>query len=109
MRRTLPAVIYGISKTGEVVNTLSVDSDGTGLYPTALVSSEGRLALVFKNMGDHPPNPEYLKVIDLEGNTLAGYNVNPRTGTLLLSFSQSKFTFLTKQSGGWQVADFVPR
>jgi len=109
MRRTLPAVIYAISPRGEVVRTLYVDSDGTGLYPTNLVSREGHLAIVFKNYGDRPPWPEFLKVIDLEGNTLAAYRVDPHTGTRLLSFNSSRFTFLTQDSGRWRLAEFVPR
>jgi hypothetical protein len=72
MRSTSPAILYDISPRGEVVRKLQVDSEDQRMRAFDLQSSGDRLAILFRGWwAGH--SKAALKVVDLEGNPIAGY------------------------------------
>lgn len=96
LRRTSPATIIVISPAGKVVRTFKVDS-GLGLFPARMQVAEGRLAIYFKNPGVDAPET-IMKVVDLEGNPLETYQVDPELGTAFICYVPPQFTFLTEKN-----------
>lgn len=93
LRRSLPAKVFAISRSGEITKTLTVN--GT-VEPENIYESNGKLAVLFGlKKGDLA-----IKVIDLQsGNETASYKVEPPLGPMMFCYSGSTFNFMSGSNG----------
>jgi hypothetical protein len=91
LRRTSPAVIYGISPAGELVNTFTVEGD-PDLVADAMQAGEGTLAVMFRTSSI----PRTLfKVVDIaSGAEVAAYTSTNLRSPLACFAAPHTFTFL---------------
>jgi hypothetical protein len=110
MRWTNPAVFYAISPGGEVVRRFTVDPGNGGYRPAAMHVTKDRIAVLFY---DPQTNDKIMRVVDLEGHTMATYDelrangkpVGDPIGTAFACYTQSpeRFTFVGSQGGNFQL------
>lgn len=101
MRWLSPALFYVISPGGEVVRRFTVDPGSAGSMPITMHISGNRIAVLFRESGS---NQKQMKVVDLNGEELATYDVapsDPKTESATLgsaftcySMRPERFTFL---------------
>ncbi|HEX8813901.1 MAG TPA: hypothetical protein VF753_00220 [Terriglobales bacterium] len=95
MRRTSPALVYVISSNGAVVRKLYVGADGSSAFPKQIHAFPGGLALSFESEG----GARALKVVSLEGKSLASYSVNAASFGDLACYLPPRFLFLAGANG----------
>jgi hypothetical protein len=93
MRRTNPALIYVISARGKVVRKLQINTEDSLMLPAGLQSFPGGLAVLFASR--EGGKARVLRVVDLEGNPVATYQIENglRLGDLGC-YAPPTFTFL---------------
>jgi len=94
MRRTTPAVLYGISPAGAVVRRVEVGSPDPEMMPTTLHASANRLLVMFRNENT---KEQLLKVIDMgSGDLTAQYRTNSLGAALACYLANdNRFVFMT--------------
>ena len=98
LRRTLPAIVYVISRGGGLVRTLSLSSGEPARFPSIMLENQGRLAIVFQNTG---PSEPLLKIFDATtGKEKEVVNVATQFGAGVACFSPpTKLTFVRVEDG----------
>lgn len=98
LRRTLPAIVYVISKGGGLVRTLSLTSGEPARFPSIMLENQGQLAIVFQNTG---PSEPLLKIFDATtGQEKQVVNVAAQFGAGATCFSPpTKLTFVRVEDG----------
>jgi len=92
-----PALVYGISPTGEVLRKLRIEAGDPDLVARSIKFYAGRLAVEFDRWFDFDTHQNVIKVTDLEGNSMADYRMRPVVGThslYLAGYGPEGFTFL---------------
>src|SRR5450755_942935 len=91
-----PALVYGISPTGEVLRKLRIEAGDPDLVARSIKFYAGRLAVEFDRWFDFDTHQNVIKVTDLEGNSMADYRMRPVVGThslYLAGYGPEGFTF----------------
>ncbi|MBZ5531609.1 MAG: hypothetical protein LAO20_09270 [Acidobacteriia bacterium] len=102
LRSSSPAVVYAISPAGEIVRTVNVDSGDPALFPTGMKASPGRLALVFHKGRGATQADGIVRVVDLQGNSVANYLLNSLWGGgALTCYVPPGFIFANTKSDGF--------
>ena len=92
-----PSLIYVISPKGDVVRKLQIDTANPELAANSIKFHAGRLAVGYSWLGDVPQN--LIKVIDLEGNSVADYEVHegPKdSDPILACYNSDGFTLIPR-------------
>ena len=96
LRHTVPAIIYAVSPSGEVVRRLKVDSGEPSLLPTALFERDGQLAVEFTRWS--PVGDISSRIVVVSGSTgevVNKFDADDSIGTTMLCFEPSnQFKFL---------------
>jgi hypothetical protein len=99
MRRMSPAIVYAVSPAGEVVRRFEVDSGDSDFTPISMHIGGSKIAVLF---WDARSEKALLRVLDLQGRSLASYQDGAESGSgtlglALACYSQNpeRFTFLS--------------
>ena len=94
-----PPLIYVISPKGDVVRKLRINAGDPELTANSIKFHAGRLAVGYSWLNHVPQN--LIKVIDLEGNSIAGYEVRegPKdSNPILACYNSDGFTLIPRQA-----------
>lgn len=97
---TSPALVYAIAPSGEIVRKLKFSGADPELKATSIKPFGGRLAIGFNRAGNVAKN--LIKVIDLEGNPIASYEILGPEGesdNILACYGQNGFTLIPRLGG----------
>ena len=92
-----PSLIYVISPKGDVVRKLQIDTGNPELAANSIKFHAGRLAVGYSWLGDVAQN--LIKVIDLDGNSIADYEVRegPKdSDPILACYNSDGFTLIPR-------------
>lgn len=92
-----PQLIYVISPKGDVVRKVQIDTGNPELAANSIKFYAGRLAVGYGWLGD--VQQDLIKVIDLEGNSIADYEVRegPKDSDLILAcYNAEGFTLIPR-------------
>ena len=96
LRGGYPALVYVISPTGDVLRKLRIDAGNRELVANSIKSYAGRLAIGFGWLGGVHQN--LIKVLDLEGNPIADYEVGSDEYSMLACYDSEGFTMIPAHS-----------
>ncbi|HUO59179.1 MAG TPA: hypothetical protein VMU24_00835 [Candidatus Acidoferrales bacterium] len=93
LRKTSPAVVYVISRYGEVVRTLTASPEDPTLSPLSMLESNGELAILFSKPGK--VTEREIKVLSARsGDVLQTVKLRSPFGSSMTCFVPPRFTFV---------------
>lgn len=106
MRWTVPAKVYAISQSGEVLRSFDVTSPLEGKKPASIHADGDRLAIQFE--GDGNDARSLVKVVGLRGEQYGTYDTSGLGVAFACYVAPSQFTFL-KGGDYLQLITYVPK
>lgn len=109
LRASVPALIYAISPSGELVHKIQVNADTPGLIPLSLRLSSGNLAVYYSSTTS---KNKLVKILDVEGNLLSEFAFPDGVSAGFLGcYSPPAFTFAKggPNDGFVTIRTFEPR
>jgi hypothetical protein len=111
LRRTVPAAVYVLNGSGNLVRRISVDPPEPGFLPLTFNVSGGRIAIQFyQPQGEGKPDKDVFRLIDSEtGGLVTDYDSPPDTGNAFACFSGNTFYYLKGKSGRLAIVKATPQ